>query len=137
MNEFFATIYEAGTVFYFNDFSDQLYQHEVYAPIGWFLLISSPLWMTIYYRLIDHVNFSRWFHWLLWLVILCIFNFCFAYFWSSTELTDKYQIAGREVPFSGEFVNFSLVNVLYSIVLALVFSLVLKKFAVNTKRTPF
>ncbi len=138
MNEIFASIYEAGGLFYieFEDFSNQLYNYEIYAPIGWVLILSSLIWMFLYYK-IDHVNFSRWYHWLFWLAILCVINFVFAYYWSVKELTLHFEEEGIKMQYSGEFVNFSLINVLYALVLGIVLSLMLKKIAVNTKTTPF
>jgi hypothetical protein len=138
MNEIFASIYEAGGLFYieFEDFSNQLYNYEIYTPIGWVLILSSLIWMFLYYK-IDHVNFSRWYHWLIWLAILCAINFVFAYYWSVKELTLHFEEEGIQMPYSGEFVNFSLINVLYAIVLGILLSLMLKKIAVNTKTTPF
>ena len=139
MNEFFASLYELWGLAYisYENFSDQMYEYEVYTPIGWFLIVSAIVWMLIYYKVLDHVNFSRWYHWMLWLILLCVFNFGFAYYWSYTELNFHFQEANKELPYSGEFTNFSLVNVLYAVCLAMICTMIMKRFAVNTKKTPF
>jgi hypothetical protein len=136
MNEIFANLYELWGVFYIEteNFSDQLYNYNIYTPIGWVLMISCVVWMLLYYKLIDHVNFARWFHWLMWLVFLCLINFGFAYYWSTTELDFYFD---GDAPYSGEYVNFSLVNVLYAAVFGIFLSLIFKRFAINTKTTPF
>ena len=140
MNEIFANLFELWGVFYIEteNFSDQLYEYNIYTPIGWFLMISCVVWMLLYYKLIDHVNFARWYHWLIWLVLLCLINFGFAYYWSTTELEFHFQEAnGGEPPYSGEYVNFSLVIVLYTAIFGIIWSLIFKRFAINTKTTPF
>jgi hypothetical protein len=137
MTEFFASLYELGDMFYFDTFSNDMYDYDIYMTIGWFLIASSLVMMFVYYIVIDHPKFSRWFHWALWILILATINFGFAYYWSSTELGFIYEDIGTEVPYSNEFTNFSIVNAIWSIVFGFIFSIALKWRAVSARRTPF
>ena len=137
MTEFFASLYELGDLFYFDGFSNDMYDYDIYMTIGWFLFASSLVMMFVYYIVIDHPKFSRWFHWALWILILMIMNFGFAYYWSSSELGFVYEDIGADLPYSNEFTNFSIVNAVWSMVFGFVFSIALKWRAVSARKTPF
>ena len=137
MTQVFASIYELGNLFYFPGFSDDMYENDLYMTIGWFMIVSSLIWMIIYYIVIDHPKFARWYHWLLWVAALALINFGFAYYWTTTELEFIYEEMDQIVPHSSEFANYSIVNALWSMVLGLLLSPLLKLRATSTRRTPF
>ena len=73
LNEFFSMIFEwlgyAGT------FSDDLFQEELYTSIGLIGLITSLVLVVAFYFIINRPSFSRWYHWLIMLLI----NFLIAF----------------------------------------------------------
>ena len=132
MNEFFANIYE---LWYLDDFSTDMYNYNIYLSIGLTLIISCPLLILIYYKVIDHPHFSRLKHWLLYVLIIVLFNFGFAWFWASSEIDIIYD--GQQTFTFESYLSFSLLNGIYAFVLSFLISIPMKKISNNCSTTPF
>lgn len=137
MNEAFASLYEGWGIFWLGNFSNDLYNNNIYMPVGLILLGSTLVWMAIYYYLIDHPSFAKWYHWLIWLLLLCTANFIVANSMSFTRLDALYAAQGKELPYYMEFSTFGFVNALWAFILGFVVSLMIKGKSVMCKRTPF
>lgn len=137
MNQLFASFYEGWGLFWLGDFSNDMYTNNLYLPIGLVLIISSIVWMAVYYYGIDHPKFAKGRHWLLWILILCAINYTFARYYSFSQLDMIYAAQGKEIPFHAEFTNFSFVNALWAFIFAFLVSLLIKGKSVMCKRTPF
>ena len=135
MNDFFAFLYECFG--YIQGFSDELYNSGVYISIGFLMLAISVVGMLIYYYLINHPKFNRWWHWLFVVVLLAVINFCIAWamsdgvIWSNHNQTipDNYSVS--------YFVTFSIINALWSVIFSFAFSMLFKWKSTNCKYSPF
>jgi hypothetical protein len=137
MNDFFASLYEAFA--YFEGFSDDLFENNLYIPIGFFTLSISLIAMAIYYYGINHPRLNRWYHWALTVLIACIINFAIAYIITFNNLDVVYALQNQELPFSMEILIFSLLNSLWTLIASFVFSFIRKigKWSYNCRNTPF
>ncbi len=132
MNDFFAPLYEGWGLFYLNNFSDDLYNNQLYLPIGWTLLLSTLGLMAVYYYLINHPRFNRWYHWLLYVGLVGLINFAVAYFVSHDEINMLYE----EDPYRAQYYTFGLVNLLYAFVFCTIFSYIIRWWSINCATTP-
>jgi hypothetical protein len=135
MNDFFASWYEL--LAYFDGFSDDMYNQNLYITIGLCMVLIPIVVLTIYYYAVNSVKFAKWWHWLLLVAVLCIINFGIAYSTSYNELSYLYEQQNKELPYSVEFVSFSLVNALWTFVVSSVWSMIIKWGSKNCSRTPF
>lgn len=137
MNELFAPFYEGWGLFYLDQFSDDLFNFNLYMPIGLTLVISTLALLVVYYYIIDHPKFAKWYHWLLWTLLICGINFCVAYYITYNELEVVYAQKEQAMPYSVEFFSFSVVNALWTFLFGLATSALIKWKSINCKRTPF
>ncbi len=132
MNDFFAPLYEGWGLFYLNTFSDDLYNNQIYLPVGWTLLLSSLLSMAVFYYVINHPRFNRWYHWLLFTALIALINFAVAYFTSHNEINLLYE----EDPYNTQYYTFGLVNFLYTFIFSAICSFVIRWWSINSATTP-
>ena len=137
MNDLFASVYEGWGIFWLGEFSNDLYSNNLYLPVALTLLISSLIWMVVYYYVIDHPRFARAWHWLIWMLALCAINFGAANYITFSRLTELYTSLERDLPYYSEFTTFSFINALWTFIFAFIVSLLIKGRSVMCKRTPF
>lgn len=144
MCDFFAIIYELFVGVYGEGLGYHLYGYDsnssngypcLYQTIGIFTLLTSILGVIIFYYVINHPKFSRWFHWLIILIITGIISSSFAYYLPYEDLiADKifvdFNVSGTNI-FLFSFSNF-LISSLYF----LLFSLALRWWSSNSASTP-
>jgi len=135
MNDFFASWYEL--LAYFEGFSDDMYNQNLYITIGLCMVLIPVGVLAIYYYAVNSVRFAKKWHWLLLVVVLCAISFVIAYTTSYNELSYLYEQQNKELPYGTEFVSFSLVNVLWTFVVAFIWSMIIKWGSKNCRRTPF
>ena len=135
MNDFFANWYEL--LAYLGDFSNDLYNENLYITIGLCMVLIPVAVLVIYYYAINSVKFAKWWHWLLLVVVLCVINFSIAYSVSYNELSFLYEQQNKELPYGAEFTSFSLINVVWTFVVSFVWSMIIKWGSKNCRRTPF
>jgi hypothetical protein len=135
MNDFFANWYEL--LAYFDSFSNDMYNQSLYITIGLCMVLIPIGVLTLYYYALNSVKFSKWRHWLLLVIILCALNFFIAYSTSYNELAHLYEQQNNVLPYSTEFVSFSLINVLWTFVVSFIWSVIIKWGSKNCRRTPF
>jgi hypothetical protein len=134
MGEFFADWYE---LMYLGEFSDKMYENHLYFTIGLCMVLIPVAVLAIYYYAVNSVKVSRWWHWLLLLVVLCAINFGIAYSISYNELVYQYEQINEGFPFGNECVSFAFVNTLWTFVVSFVWSMIIKWGSKNLRRTPF
>jgi hypothetical protein len=137
MNDIFATIYELGSVFYLGDFSGVMYDNSLYVSVGLVAFFSSLIWMVIYYYLINHPRYDKWYHWLGYVVAAGLGNAGFAYWTIGSKIELLFAKVDEPVPFSTEFFSFAIVNFIWTLVLCFAFSMPLKWGSTNLRKTPF
>ena len=131
MNNFFAPIYEL--FFYTVPFSDDLFQNELYVPLGLSLLIISALLMVaFYYYPINRPSFSRWYHWLIILLVNAAIQFGLAVIIPKNKFTSL----GIE-EYHSEYYNFGIVSAFMSMILFIILSFMFRWWSTNCRRTPF
>ncbi|MCL1938391.1 MAG: hypothetical protein FWF52_08370 [Candidatus Azobacteroides sp.] len=137
MNDLFANLYELITGQ--TDLANELYNSEaVYVPVGWCMVLLSLIGMIVYYYLINHPRFNRWYHWLLMVLVVCLINFGIAYFRANDAIDSMYAEQNQDSPFSAmEFISFSMANALWTFVFSFAFSIGIKWKSRNASRTPF
>jgi len=135
MNDFFANWYEL--LAYFDGFSDDMYNQNLYITIGLCMVLIPIVVLVIYYYAVNSVKFAkRWYWWLL-VAILCAINFGIAYSTSYNELSYLYEQQNKALPYSMEFVSFSLINALWTFVISFIWSMIIKWGSKQGRRTPF
>jgi hypothetical protein len=136
MNDFFAGIYEAGGAFFLGNFSIDLFTNQLYIPVGISLLLSVFLLLMAFYYVIDHPRFNKWTHWLLYVGIICLLNFGFAFYFTYNELELIYSQQNIELPYWADFWIFSMINSLYALILSAILSVLIRWWSINCSTCP-
>lgn len=137
MNDIFAPLFEGWGLFWLGDFSNDLYNNQLYVPLGLLLIVGAFAWMALYYYVIDHPSFARWYHWLIWLLLFCVLNFIVANHLTFSRLDALYAARGKELPYYVEFSTFGFVAALWAFLWGFIVSLLIKTKSVMCRRTPF
>jgi hypothetical protein len=128
MNEIFAPLYEL--LYYTSPFSDDLYQEQLYAPLGIIALLSALLIAVLFYYVINRPSFSRWYHWLIMLGI------CFGINYATGVSIPKSKLSPLNPAYSSEYWTFAIFNSILAILLYIIFSFMIRWWSTNCKRTP-
>jgi hypothetical protein len=131
MNDFFAKVFELGGM-NVSTISDPLYDEGLYTGIGLSLIIVTLLSTLIYYVLVDSSKYNRWNHWLGAMIISAIIVVIFIFFYAKTT----FDHLGLGV-IGSEYINVMLTGFVYSLLGFFVFSMGIKYFSKNARRTPF
>ena len=132
MNDLLAPLYEGWGLFYLDNFSDDLYNNHLYIPVGLTLILSSLVLVGVYYYVINHPRFNRWFHWLGYVAVIGVINFGVAYYTSYDTISRLYE----QDPYQTQYYTFGLVNFLYALLFSLLFSYLLRWWSINCATTP-
>lgn len=109
---------------------DDLYNDNLFVLILEVGLLMSIIMAFIYYKLIDHPGFQRWYHWFALLCINFFLNLCWGY------AVPAYQFYGLDYGFV-ELLEPGWTTALFSIPFFFLGSLVIKPFSKNCRTTPF
>jgi len=134
MNNFFAQLYELFGSCYFESFSDDLYDAGAYTSTGIATLAVAVLGMIVFYLLKAQKPLTfRVTDWFITVFVLCVINFGIAYALSSSTLYGVYAEQNQDLPYGfGNFAGFALINLVWSFVYCLTFSVVIQLFFINT-----
>ncbi|WP_128544887.1 hypothetical protein [Larkinella soli] len=111
--------------------NDPIYADEIFTPVGVITLFVSLGLAALFYLLLGRWRsvFYRTPHWIIVLVVAGIFGYAYALYYAlgatGAEETDSYMQ------------GFGGINLLYALIYFFIFSLVLKRFSIFAKRTPF
>lgn len=128
LNEIFASIYEM--LYYDEAFSLDLYQEGVYSVVGIINLLTNLGMVLIFYYVINRPYFSRWYHWLMILIITVVISFVTGY------LVPNNIFIGLGYEYTLEYIEFAVWNSFISIILFIVFTYLFKWWSTNAKGTP-
>lgn len=132
MNELFASLYESKPIgFYDPNFSQEVFNEYLYQKYGLVLLISTLVFVFFYYKVLDKPFLAKNSIWIIILLITILFNFGFLFVDSRMVL----ESAGFE--FDGEYMSLAISNSLYSAILFVILSFIIKNFSVNNSKVPF
>jgi len=125
---FSMQIYEA--IYYEREFSDEMYNQNLYLISAFVSAIVAWGWAGIYYYLINSVSFSRWYHWLLMLAIAMIVSALINYFYPLSIFSEN------GLSFTHQLVNYSLVTAMLTAILFVIASFSMRWWSTNCRHTP-
>jgi hypothetical protein len=129
INKIFAPLFE---FFHYSvPFSDDLYQEGLYSSLGLSGILLSLLLAIAFYFIINRPSFSRWYHWL----IILLVNFVFAFVIGLVLPQAKFTSLGIEYELS-EYIMFGLKNAIISTLFFILWTYCLKWWYGNAKGTP-
>lgn len=132
MNNFFADFYELFYHQSVDNFSDTLYDFQLYGIIGIVTLVVSLATMAIFYYGVNSSRFNNWYHWLLFLGINFLIVFAFTYLHPRNLTYEE----GLEMD-SSLFILFALVNGGIATLYFVATSFIGKRWSTNCSTTPF
>ena len=148
MNEFFGSIYElfARLGLYGTGLEMYLYGFEcntgaftgeaLYASMGFYMILCAAISALLFYKIIDHPRFNRWYHWLIMMGINALALFLIPYI----RLKDHLDIGRICVDLfvqNSDIVGFAISNLILGVFLYIVFSLGLRFWSRNASCTPY
>ena len=109
-----------------SDIAGGIVESNYFFPVCLGMVLISIAIMTVYYYAVNSVRWSKWFHWLILVVIICIINFGIAFSCSFSE-------SGNVL----DSVSFGFSNAVLSFVVSFIWSLIIKWGSSACRRTPF
>ena len=136
MNELFESWYLL--LGYFEGFSEDMFDFNLYVPIGFCMVLIPVVMLAVYYYVINSRRFNRWWHWLLLVLLISVINFFIAHFVSLNGILDAYEGSyDTGYPLISNCMGFSFINALWSFVVSFVWSMIIKWGSSQCRRTPF
>lgn len=133
----FAPAYELFGLAYLGQFSDDLFDNFVYSKIATPTLIVTIIAIGAYYFLFSNYGqFYKRRFWFLWLFLISTANFGICFYIVKQSL---YDIYGGEYPenYEGSIYMVSFINVLWTLLIGFILSIIFKIKSVQASRTPF
>ncbi|MBO4738584.1 MAG: hypothetical protein J5606_03380 [Bacteroidales bacterium] len=109
-----------------SDIAGGIVESNYFFPVCLGMVLISIAIMTVYYYAVNSVRWSKWFHWLILVGIICIINFGIAFSCSFSESGDVL-----------DSVSFGFSNAVLSFVVSFIWSLIIKWGSSACRRTPF
>lgn len=134
LNDLFASVYELGGLIWFPEFTTQMFTLGQYGPAGVTMLILVFVILTLYYLPFGSPKYNKWFHWFLVSLTAALVSSGI----TQNRINTEFSRQGIINYVDGEYLFlFFLWNTFLALFLALVFSLIVKRFSRNGSRTPF
>lgn len=111
-----------------------------FITIGLYMIITSLLVVTIYYYVINHPRFNRWWSWVIMLLITAAINFTvgFSYVYNRLYGGQINECFTEPINMStGNCISFGFTNALIGTIFFLIFSIIIKWRSHNSKYSPF
>ncbi len=138
MDAFFANLYELFALADLGNFSNDMYLNGFYNPIGILMFASVVVVGVLYYYVINHPRWNRWYWWLLIGLLLAVANFIAAWVMADSMLVKLYTEAGMVMPYGiAQFLPFCVVAGALTLFFFFVFSFIIKWGSRNCKHSPF
>lgn len=126
---FFAT--DLFEMFYYEmQFSNEMYNNGLYFVASLSTAIIAWLCATIFYYVINSVSFSRWYHWLVMLVIAGIIVTAINVPYLESVFSDN------GIDFSKELAVFAAVNIIIECIIYTIASFSMRWWSTNCRHTP-
>lgn len=122
------TIYEA--LYYEREFSNEMYNESLYGIVSLVTVLVAWGFAAIYYYVINSVSFSRWYHWLIVMLMSCITAPLINFLYPDSIFNDL----GYD--FGSQLFSFCLVDALLEAVLFAVASFSIRWWSSNCRHTP-
>ena len=123
----FTTLYEL----FLGQNNDPIYDDEIFTPVGVITLLVALVLAAVFYLGMGRWKpvFHRVSHWVITLVLVLVFAFAYAV-WYALDRTGAANTDSYMTGFGG-------INLLYASIEFFVFSVLLKRFSIHARRTPF
>lgn len=140
INDLLAPMYE----YFFNWNNYQilltcLYDNNDYGKFGWLLLIMPLLLLVLFYKVWEPLRRQR----LMWLIIIII-TAIIGYAATTGIIYNNECILNELAAYDGSQVDpeyfvfqISMINVLYSLIVSLIFTIIIKRFSTHNSHNPF
>ena len=137
MKGFFANLYELFGLAYLGYFSNDMYSEGFYIPIGMVMFASIIVIGILYYYVINHPRWNRWFWWLSIGIVLAIANSIIAWVMADSMLMKYYYNYGGMPYGIAEILPFSVIAGCLTLFFFFIFSFIIKWWSRNCKHSPF
>ena len=127
-------LYEFFGLLRFGAFSDDLYDNGVYTSTGIATIAAVLLGFIVFYLLKAQKPLTfRLLAWLITVFVLCVISFGMAYALSNSTLFGVYAKQNQDLPYGfGNFAGFALINLVWSFIFCLIFSVMVQLIFINT-----
>lgn len=136
--EFFEFIYGQPLGLHLSGWNGANFAGNVlYVPLGVSMYYSTLILVVTFYYFINSVKFSRWYHWLIVLLVCTILNYAIGYYLTFLDYSNN-DIAPDIAPSINlsDLYYFGMINAIFSIVLFILFSFSLRWWSTNCSTTP-
>lgn len=138
IKNFIANIYELWGAAYFDGFSADMYDINAYAPIFIWMIVSIVFVNITYYYIVNNPRLSRWWHWMIFNLVISLLNFAIGWGISYGKLFDLYNAQNMDLPYFAmtEFFQFASICFCWTFVLFFIFSMIIKWGSSQCKHSP-
>lgn len=139
MKDLVANFYELWGGAYLGNFSDQMYSNDLYFPVALYSIVVALVLTIAYYYIIDRPGTAKLSIWALNLLVGAILSAIIAFVSANNDLTEIFASIGEQVPasYSSDMMMFAVVNAMWTILLMVLLSFVLKWKSPNSSYVPF
>jgi hypothetical protein len=116
--------------YYSAQFSDWMYNENMYLVVAIVTVLVSWGLAAIYYYVINSVRFDCWYHWLIMLFVAMLLAP------SVTFIYPNGESAGEGLDYVDPLVNFSIINLIFTVLLFIIASFSIRWWSTNCKHTP-
>ena len=139
LKDLIANFYELWGAAYLGDFSDQMYNNDLYFSVALYSILVSLILTIAYYYVVDRPGTAKLSIWSLNLLVGAIINFIIAFVSANNDLTEIFASIGEAVPasFTSDMMVFSIINSMWTVLLMFLFSMLFKWKSPNSSYVPF
>ncbi len=132
MNQLFAEAFELFGLAYQGQLSDDLFRIDAYSTMGYITLSLALLGTLMYYIFLDRPRGVGWVTWLIYGAVTSLIIAVITAFY----LGNRFDNAALDYLFE-DYLGVVFIALFWGFVLYFVFSLIVKRFSVNRRRSPF
>jgi len=134
-----ANFYELWGGAYLGNFSNQMYDNNIYFPIALYSILLAIILNVAYYYIIDRPGTARFSIWSINILVGGIISYIIAYVSANNKLTTVFANISEPLPaaFTSDILLFGLINTMWTILLMFLLSLVFKWKSTHSSFIPF
>ena len=139
IKDLIANFYELWGGFYLGEFSEQMYNNDLYLPVALYSILIALVLNVLYYYILNRPSTGNLKVWSLHIVLGCVINAVIAFVSSRNDLIEIFASINEELPesFYYDMVIFAIINAGWTVILMFVLSLILKWKSPNSSYIPF
>ena len=143
MNNLLATIYESFFDYIsYQDLLYAVYDQMDYVKFGWILLLIPGVLLFLFYKIWDPVTRPQRFKYflVLFLIFIIIYSSVSGILYSNSEilkLLGNYTGEPGQVSPDWFILQMGIISILFSAIMSIIYSLIIKRFSINNSHNPF